>query len=140
MAWDDQSLSKGTRLAAAVLLAHHGDDVGMSELAEIAAKGNRSLMVATVSRMGKTRNPKFLPLIGKALARKDSQQGVAYAAAFCGGRDALPMLRQALDHPDKGVRYGARVWVEKLSEADEGPNPSNEKIMKIIEIRKRRNR
>ncbi len=118
-AWEDGSFSKGTRLAAAVLLAHHGDDVGMSELADIAAKGRRSLMVATVSRMGKTRNPKFLPLIAKALARKDSQQAVAYAAAFCGGKDALPMLRQALSHPDKGVRYGARVWVEKLSETED---------------------
>ena len=118
-AWEDESLGEGTRLAAAVLLAHHGDDVGMSALVETAAKGKRLLMIATVSRMGETRNPKFLPLIAKALARKDSQQVVAYAAAFCGGKDALPMLRQALSHPDKGVRYGAQVWVEKLSQAED---------------------
>jgi HEAT repeat protein len=118
-AWEDKTLGKGTRLAAAILLVHHGDDVGMSALADTVANGEKLLMNAVVGRMYYTRDPRMLPLIAKALERKDAQQSITYAAAACGGKDALPMLRKALTHPDVGVRYGAQVWVEKLSKAPE---------------------
>jgi HEAT repeat protein len=93
-----------------------GDASGQHIIASVVETGSASQMNAIASRMGKARKKEFLPLLEKALARPDAWQGVAYAVAYCGGKDAVPILEKALSHPNKGVRSGARDWIKRLSE------------------------
>lgn len=112
----DEMLKRRTRAELAALLARWGNRSGWPLLEEIVTQGGQREMNAIVNRMGSLKDPVFLPLIEKALERDDAWQGVTYAAAYCGGKDAIPMLKKALNHPNKGVRYGAKTWIEKLSE------------------------
>jgi len=111
----DENLPTMSRLAAAVMLAHFGDKTGWPMLEDLVANGKRFPMNQAVGFMGHVKDPVFLPLIEKALEREDAEQVVAYAAAHCGGKDATAMLTKALEHPNKGVRWGAQMWLDKFA-------------------------
>ena len=107
-------LNVASRGAAAVMLVHHGDRSAWPILEKLVTKGTSQEMNGVVSRMGYLKDRAFLPLIEKALERDDAWQGVTYAAAHCGGKDATAMLQKALKHPNEGVRYGAKLWLSKF--------------------------
>jgi HEAT repeat protein len=107
-------LNRTSRGVAAVMLVHHGDRSEWPILEKLVTEGSDQEMNGVVSRMGHLKDRAFLPLIEKALERKDAWQGVTYAAAFCGGKDATGMLQKALDHPNEGVRSGAKMWLSKF--------------------------
>lgn len=111
----DEELNMLAHASVAALLMNFGDDSGKEIIALVIEEGDAGEMNAIASRMGKLRKRGFLPFIEKALQRPDAWQAVAYAAAFCGGKEAIPMLKKALDHPNKGVRSGARSWIDRLS-------------------------
>ena len=111
----DDKLPAMSRLAAAVMLAHFGDKSGWPMLEDLVANGKRFPMNQAVGFMGHVKDQVFLPLIEKALERTDAEQVVAYAAAYCGGKDATAMLTKALQHPNEGVRWGARMWLDKFA-------------------------
>lgn len=111
----DENLPTMSRVAAAVMLAHFGDKSGWPMLEDIVANGEHFPLSKAVSFMGQVKDPVFLPLIEKALERKDAEQGFTYSAAYCGGKDAIPMLTKALEHPNKGVRWGAQMWLDNFA-------------------------
>jgi len=114
-ALNDPALAKHQRKAAAVMCAHFGDMSGWAMLEQSVTKGNSAEMNWTCSQMGHLHNETFLPLIGKALARKDAGQSVTLMAAFCGGKKSIPMLTKALKHPNPAVQSGAVSCLKMLS-------------------------
>jgi len=110
-ALEDPAVGLTSRGAAALLLVHYGDTSGWPVLEQIVERGSGPEMNVTASRMGELKDRTFLPLIEKALKRDDAQQTVTYAAAYCGDEDAIPILKEALNHPNSGVRWGAEKWL-----------------------------
>jgi HEAT repeat protein len=47
------------------------------------------------------------------------------AVAFCGGKDALPALQEALNHPDKYVRLSAQSAIDRLNRPPRNMPPPN---------------
>jgi len=113
-------LNEHAQAAAAIMMAHLGDRSQWALLEQVVTAGSGRAMNGAAGRIADTKNAVFLPLVEKALQRDDAEQTVTYAAAYCGGRDALPMLRRALEHPNGGVRSGAKMWIEKLSGEESG--------------------
>ena len=114
-AMKDPKLNLMGRGAAAALLMNLGDTSGFTIIASIIETRDGIEANRMANRMGMLRNRAFLPLLEKALNRPDAWQGVTYAVAYCGGKDAIPILMKALDHPNKGVQSGARRWLERLA-------------------------
>ena len=117
-ALNDDNLNGISRSTAAILLVTLGDRIGWPWLENDVTQGDRAVLNLVANRMGSTKSREFLPLLEKALARPEAEQTVAYSAAFCGGKDALPILEQALNHPNEGVRSGAKSWIERLTKGD----------------------
>jgi HEAT repeat protein len=114
-AMKDARLSLMGRAAAAALLMNLGDASGRYIIESVIETREAVDANRMVKRMGMLRNRAFLPLLEKALRRPDAWQGVTHALARCGGKDAVPILMKALDHPNKGVQSGARSWLERLT-------------------------
>ncbi|MCY2932207.1 MAG: hypothetical protein NTV86_22465, partial [Planctomycetota bacterium] len=120
-AFADTSLTRVCRGAAAIAMMRLGDRSGEELLWEVVRKGTAAEMNGLVSRMGVTEDAAFLPMAAEALDRADAWQGVTHAVAACGGAQAIPALTKALNHPDKGVRYGAKVMLRKLGAPNAPP-------------------
>jgi hypothetical protein len=84
-------------------------------LEDLVANGEHFPMSKAVFFMGTVKDPVFLPLLEKALQRKDAEQGFTFAAMSCGGKDAIPMLTKALEHPSAPVRNGAKDCLDRLA-------------------------
>jgi HEAT repeat protein len=111
----DPKLNLLAKASAGALLVNLEDRSGLVFLEDVVRGGTAQEMNSIVGLMGVLRRREFLPLIGEALERPDAWQGVTYAAAYCGGVEALPMLQKARNHANEGVRTGAEDWVRRLA-------------------------
>jgi len=104
-----------TRCSAAALLFNLGDESGWGILEEMIETSSPQDFHQTLNRMGLLGKPEFMPLIEKASKREGVGYGIVRAAAFCGGKKAIPLIKKALDHPNKSARMEAQRWLDEFS-------------------------
>ena len=92
-----------------------GEKPDLAVVDNVVKNGTAQDMRIAAEYMGSTRNRVFLPLAVIALKRPEATQSIVNAVAFCGDKDALPALQEALDHPDKYVRYSAQMAIDRMN-------------------------
>lgn len=115
-------------------LRDHAGPATIAALVDALDDGNhdvRHFAGLTLAFIGREAVPALVDTL--RTAGPDQRAAAAFALSMMGadGTPALPALQEALDHPDKDVRYTARYAIQQLS-------PGNEGFWEAVEAARRR--
>lgn len=115
----DPKTDRSMKVVASVLLADLGDKSGWKLMEDVILAGSSDEAAILIDQLGRVPRREFLPLFERALARPDANPMTPNYIAACAGKDAMPLLEEALKHPAPQVRQSAKVSIEYLNEHPE---------------------